>query len=449
MGKKKLLSSEVDKTSLLCYNEADVVNCDDLARTLVKTDWYNKVEQPLIDILFRMECRGIQLNKPHLERLKNDYGPTIEALRAEFGELNPNSPKQLQEYFVSSGVDTGVYSDDGKPSTEKIVLKRMAWEGYGFAKQLLSYREASKLYSTYICPLLTESDANGRIHGAFNQAGTEANSGGTATGRLTSSGPNLQNIPTRTESGKQVRKAFIASEGSFLIDSDLKQIEPRVLAHYTQSPKLLKAFNEGHDTHAIMAGLIFNKPIDTLEGMERFIGKTSWLASVYGAYPKKLKLIAETYSEEQPLYEIKDYERIQEAFWQANPEILSWRKRHIEETKRLGYITTLGGRRIHIPNLNSKNPWERQASERLSVNYLIQGSAADIMKLIILDVDKIKYTNLLATVHDEVLMETSNISLEDTATLADIIDKHMCNIIKLKNVPLEADTKIVASWGDK
>lgn len=427
------------------YNKQDVVNCNDLRRELITTDWYKKVEQPLAKILFDAEVRGMQLDIPHFKRLKHEFEERIKAIETTFEDgFNPRSPKQVKERFKVLGTTMD--------TTDKYHLKQLSWNGDIFASKLLNHRAISKLNSTYITPFIEQSDSQGRLHGRFNQAGRETETygdvKGTATGRLSSSDPNLQNIPTRTEEGKKIRQGFIATPGMILIDSDLKQIEPRLVAHYTQSKVLLDAFNSGKDTHAIMGGKIFNKAPEDLTKMERFIGKTSWLALFYGAWFGKLKQIVEVNSDERINYSEDFYKNVQESFWATNPELRLWREKHISETRTLGYITTIGGRRIYIPNINSHNQWERNIAERMAVNYQIQGSAADIMKLCIVKWEQYEFNRarFLASIHDEILCEVYTNSATYMESSLNII---MSNVVPLKNVPIEADTKIISTWGEK
>ena len=445
-GLIKIGSHYLDKERLISYNKEDVSNCDELKMNLVSTNWYNTVERPLSSILFNMEQRGIKIDRGYLENIKNETEKKIRKFDFEF---NPRSQKQVKE------VITKKYGP--VESTDKLTLKRMCWGGNKLASDLLEHRKIAKLHSTYILPILEQSKKTGRLHGTFNQVGVADDTSGTVTGRLSSANPNLQNIPARTEEGKKIRRAFIPSDDMFMIVSDLKQIEPRLVAHYSQSPKLLKAYAEGLDTHALMASDIFNKCPDKLTKMERFIGKTSWLASVYGAWYKKLKVIVENNSEEEIPYNEDYYREVQEQFWRTNPEIASWRRWHIESTRHVGYITTIGNRTIKITGLNSKNQWERKEAERMCVNYLIQGSAADVMKMILVKIDEEiqqrKLGYLLATIHDEVLLEmpltneNNGINIKECSVV--LINSIMSNTVKLKNVHIEADTKIINNWGDK
>lgn len=444
MVEKKLQTSEVDRPKLCEYNAADVTNCDKI-RTLSYADqWYKKVEQPLIDVIFRMEVEGMGVNVPYLKELGEEYEKEIKTLEASFS-FNPRSPKQVKEYLKASGLDSS--------DTSKHTLKLLNWSSKldlqqrDFFKRFLRYREIHKLYCTYIEPITRQTDDKGRLHGSFNQAGSDKSAGGTKTGRLTSNGPNLQNIPSRSVEGKRIRNAFCGSVGQHLFISDLAQIEPRFVAHFSQSPKLIKAYKEKIDTHGMFGSLIFEKPIDQLTKMERFIGKTSWLATVYGCSAKKLKFIVELNSDEAINLDEAYFQKIQDKFIQTNPEIWNWRTEHINRTRALGYVKTFGGRTIKIPNLHSNNKWDRLGAERMAVNYLIQGSAADTIKIILVELDKeLVLTGrgiITAQVHDELVGE-----IKDPQDL-DLIHNVMTRTVHLKNVDIEAETKLVKNWSEK
>jgi len=317
------------KTKMRKYAIADVVNCDAIKAKMVTTQWWRDVEMPLTNILFNMERRGLALDCVKLEALNADYTRKVDLLRAYFGELNPGSSKQLASRLTEDGLDLkklAKKTEKGAPKLDKLFFKNLAWTGNDFAKNVLQYRKVSKLLGTYVQPFLEEAKKGGRIHGSINQAGAEdfwgAGKGGTSTGRLTSSNPNLQNIPARTPEGKAIRSCFVASRGFKLFDADLKQIEPRLVAHYSQAPKLLRAYAEGLDTHGMFASDIFKTPVDKLTKTERFIGKTSWLATVYGCSYKKLLQICETYSEE-PL-ELN-----------LDPYHMEWEKLHEVDKKKI------------------------------------------------------------------------------------------------------------------
>lgn len=440
---------------LLAKNTEDIELSHKLSKSIPQTDWFKKVERPLTDILADMETRGITIDQDQLRKLGDEVESELIRLEKEIKLvvpcLNINSGEQLSAGLLAIKMPLSRYSEStvkGFWSVDSQVLRKLDWDGHSICGTILEYRKLKKLKSTYIDPILVKSGKDGKLHGFFNQAGKTVSAGdnmGTRTGRLSSSDPNLQNIPARSKEGLKIREAFIASEGFYLIDSDLKQIEPRYVAHLTQSPKLIKAFATGQDTHAMFAADIFGKKPEELTKMERFIGKSSWLATVYGCYPDKLKETCEKFSETRLTYDLDFYKEVQKNFWDKNPEISAWRRCHIESTRRTGYITTYGGRIIKIPNINSKREWERNQAERWAVNYVVQSSCADIMKMIMLSIAKDPKFRMLAVVHDEILAEVDG-SLS-TADAKISLDYYMTQF-KLKNVNIECDTKVVRNWAE-
>jgi DNA polymerase-1 len=480
-----------NRERVIDYAKADVTNCDDLRKAMHVTSWWREHEMPLTSTLFQMERRGINLDLDKLRSLDAEYTSRVDNLTAFFHPTNPNSSKQLAKRLEEEGFDLSSLAEKtekGAPKLDKLFFKQLAWSGSEFADKLLSYRRYYKNLNTYIRPLLEYSKKDGRVHGSFNQAGVEdmwgEGGGGTSTGRLTSSGPNLQNIPARTKEGKEVRSCFVATKGFTLFDADLKQIEPRLVAHYSQAPKLLKAYNEGLDTHGMFASDIFHKPIEELTKIERFIGKTSWLATVYGCSYRKLLLICESNSDEPLTIDTSPYKgifdrmdvptkkkilryaplcdddmyskwmffkHVQDEFKKANPEIMSWRSHQITRTKLLGHVVTIGGRRISIPDLHSEDRAKKAAAERQAVNFQIQGSAADVMKMVMSRFQK-DFVDagkgfMLASVHDEILGEFPD--TQDPAETMALVNDIMCNTVKLKNVPIDSDSKIIANWSEK
>lgn len=512
------------KARLLAYNADDVIFTDAVKQSLPASSWYRDVELPVTELLLATEARGAQLDIPYLAELDKEYEKKLEEKRTEClallkakgiqltdakgkaKEFNPNSPQQVAEVFRRLGYDLERYTtktDTGEPSCDGLFLKKMSWRGETLAKPLLDYRQLSKLRSTYSSKLLTDCDKYGRIHGSFNQVGKDggmvsdiSGSDGTATGRLTSADPNLQNIPSRTKEGKRIRRAFIATPGYWMFDADLKQIQPRCIAYRSQSSKLLNAYKNNWDTHGMFAADIFDRLLEDYKAEalkasteltnERFIGKTSWLAHVFGCTNKKLLFICEKFSENPLSLTLKEFEaafdsltprqratliatnpseqearevhakwmffkKVQDKFEEKNPEIFSWRRAHIERTKRLGYLTTYGGRTVKVTGLDAVDRFERFSAERKAVNYAIQGDEADIMKIILVrfykEIVKPGLGHLIAVVHDEILGEIRN-DLNQAKMMEHIRDI-MCNTVKLPNVPMDTDAHWVSSWAEK
>lgn len=509
----------VRRDLLTRYHREDVLNVDRLRALMIPPKWFYDVEMPLTRIIFEMEYYGCPLDREYLELLKFEYEGKVNALLEKLKEgkedFNPNSTKQVAERLITNGVDlerlaqktkTGAYSVDSD------LLKKLAWDGNEWAKSLTEYRRLSKLLGTYIGPFCAGASRDGRLHGSFNQAGSEDLYGdgarGTNTGRLSSSDPNLQNIPARTKEGKKVRQAFIGTKGWHPFNSDLAQIEPRFVGHLSQSPALIKAYAQNLDTHGLMACSIFGKDnITDLTKMERFIGKSSWLATVYGCSYKKLLWICEHFSDEplaipgleryaggydtlpaktNPRYPWRDsresllklsgqdpvaarslyakwmfFKTVQDTFKQKNPEIMSWAKSSVERARALGYVVTYGGRRIPLPDIQL-DPTEyyidekgqRQSNkkliskaERKAINTPVQGSCADVMKLIMVRFHKELVqpglARIFAVVHDELWGELKSPDLLDH--VVDIME----NTVKLNNIPVKSDTKLVTNWSEK
>lgn len=482
---------------LRTYHRDDINNVDRLRSILTVPDWFTEVEMPLTRMLFEMELYGAPIDGNKLSELRLSFGNISKEcldkiirlrgpIQAQEEAFNPNSSEQVRDALKARGYKLNEIcekTDKGAFKVDKPLLKSLSHGGDEFCATLLDYRKYSKLLSTYILPFTEGIKKDGRLHGSINQAGSEDQYGdgkkGTKTGRLASSDPNLQNIPSRTKQGKEVRSAFIASAGMHMFDTDLSQIEPRLVAHYSQAPKLLDAYANGRDTHGLFADEIFGKSCGK-ESIERFIGKSSWLATVYGCSFRKLLYICEGFSDNPleldtaPYKEAfdhldktaqakvikecgKDYRKIyeqwmffknvQDRFQEKNPDIFGWRETHIARTRRLGYVITIGGRRIAVDGLNSKDWGIKYAAERRAVNFLVQGSAADIMKMIMIraqnEIVRPGKGRIFAVVHDELLGE-----LKDKADVA-LVKDIMENTCNLRNVKIQADCKLINNWSEK
>ena len=489
---------------LSLYHRDDILNVDRLRSVLKESDWFNEVEMPLTRMLFEMELYGCPLDTFATEDLYSRFKERQDGLFNQLSNMgsgtdgetyNPNSTAHNAHSLKQIGHNLEEIcekTDKGAYRVDKALLKSLSWQGDEFSKVLLEYKKYSKLLSTYIEPFRDGAKSDGRIHGSINQAGSEDAYGegakGTNTGRLSSSSPNLQNIPSRTKEGREVRRLFVSTDKSVhMFDSDLSQIEPRLLTHYCQAPKLLHAYANNIDTHTMFARDIFGGDCGK-DSVERFIGKSCSLATVYGCSYRKLLTICESFSDVplvlalEPYYPLYDrlktdcgdrckfgckkhllvnvgkdarliyaqwmfFKNVQDKFKAANPEIFDWRDTHIARTRRIGYVITLGGRRIDVSGLDSKNFSDRASAERQAVNYLIQGSAADIMKMIL-----VRFQNefvlkglgrVFASVHDEVLGEVFH--PDSISVVRDLME----NTVRLRNVKIQSDTKLVASWGNK
>lgn len=417
---------------------------DKLISKLKKDDLlklYQEIELPLIKVLARMEFNGVKVDKEWLNLLSERLGKRLDIIvdkaHALAGEkFNLNSPKQLGEIlFEKLGLPVIKRTKTGY-STNANVLEKL--EGKHEIIPLISeYRELAKLKSTYIDslpPLI--NDESGKIHTSFNQMVT-------ATGRLSSTNPNLQNIPIRTEEGREIRKAFIpSSEDMLLLAVDYSQIELRVFAHLSGDEKLKEAFNSGADIHTETAAEVFEVGPDEVSPNLRRHAKVINFGIAYGMSSYGLSQDLDIPVEEAQAYIDKYFERFS--------GVKEYMDQIIKKVKECGYAETMFGRRRYIPEINSSNYHRRSFAERTAVNTPIQGTAADIMKKSMLDVyDALKETdfdlNILLQVHDELVFEVNKSDLDEAAKL---IKEKMENTAEL-DVPLLVDLQIGENWRDK
>ena len=402
------------------------------------TDVYDTLEKPLIPVLVAVERAGIRIDGPSLasqsQRLEQDLAKrTREIYEAAGGEFNINSPKQLAEVLFDK-MQLPVLKRTGTsraPSTAVEVLEELAL-AHDLPRMILEWRGLMKLKGTYIdaLPQLVNPET-GRVHTCFNQAVA-------ATGRLSSSDPNLQNIPIKTELGREIRRAFIADAGHVLISADYSQIEFRVLAHLSEDPVLLEAFREGADFHEQTAVKIFGADSGRDPHQLRSIAKMVNYALLYGKSAYTLsKDIGVTQEAAQKFID---------AYFAGFPRVRAFIDRTLEEGRRTGVVKTMYGRRRLVPELNSRNFQVRSASERIAVNMPIQGSAADILKRAMIDVHAALAAHprarMILTVHDELLFEVPR---EDADEMADVVRTHMQGAAPLK-VPLTVDVGIGENW---
>ncbi|PYQ69043.1 MAG: DNA polymerase I [Acidobacteria bacterium] len=402
------------------------------------TDVYDTLEKPLIPVLVAVERAGIRIDGPSLasqsQRLEQDLAKrTREIYEAAGGEFNINSPKQLAEVLFDK-MQLPVLKRTGTsraPSTAVEVLEELAL-AHDLPRMILEWRGLMKLKGTYIdaLPQLVNPET-GRVHTCFNQAVA-------ATGRLSSSDPNLQNIPIKTELGREIRRAFIAEPGHVLISADYSQIEFRVLAHLSEDPVLLEAFREGADFHEQTAVKIFGADSGRDPHQLRSIAKMVNYALLYGKSAYTLsKDIGVTQEAAQKFID---------AYFAGFPRVRAFIDRTLEEGRRTGVVKTMYGRRRLVPELNSRNFQVRSASERIAVNMPIQGSAADILKRAMIDVHAALAAHprarMILTVHDELLFEVPR---EDADEMADVVRTHMQGAAPLK-VPLTVDVGIGENW---
>lgn len=418
---------------------------DELERAGLKRAFY-EVDLPLVPVLAEMERSGISVDAEALKRLSAEFDEAIrgaeDVVYTMAGEkFNIGSTKQLQHIlFEKMALKTGKKTKTGF-STDSGVLEQLATEmvesgqDANIVQGILDYRELTKLKATYTDALLNARDpATGRVHTSFNQ--TVA-----ATGRLSSTDPNLQNIPIRTEIGQQIRACFVPGRGKILLSADYSQIELRVLAHYTNDPELTRAFAEDEDIHRITASRIFGVPEDDVTPSQRRAAKTVNFAVLYGqsdfGLSAQLKI---------PRREAKDYI---EAYFARFPSVKDYIDATLKEGRETGYVTTLLGRRRAVPELLDRNHNVRAFGERAAVNSPIQGTSADIIKLAMIRLrdelrDRGEPATMLLQVHDELVLELPPENLEPVASLVRTVMEEAYPL----RVRLKVDAKAGPNWRD-
>lgn len=402
------------------------------------TDLYLRIEQPLVPVLAEMEETGVLLDLPFLEQLRRDLAAELDALATRIHELAGapfviNSVPQLRKVlFEDLGLPPQKKTKTG-PSTDAASLQALI-DDHPIIPELLRYREVEKLRSTYADALPPLIEADGRVHATLNQLAT-------TTGRISSENPNLQNVPVRTEEGKALRRAFIAPEGSELLTADYSQIELRVLAHLAGDPGLVAAFDSHVDVHTVTASRVFGVKEDDVTVEHRRFAKVVNYGLAYGMESYGLAQRAGISNEEA--------KEILDNYFASFPNVREYMQRTIAEAKANGYTTTLFGRRRQVPELSSDNFRIRQMGERMAQNAPVQGSAADIFKLAMIQVDAALRaehlaTTMLMTVHDELVFEVPGTERDAAAELVRTV---MESVTELR-VPLEVDLGFGPNWAD-
>ena len=397
---------------------------------------YTQIELPLIFTLDSMEKWGISVKSEELksygEKLSVRIGELEKQIWQQAGEeFNINSPKQMGVIlFEKLGLKGGKKTKTGY-STAADILEKLAPE-YPIVKDILEYRQLAKLKSTYADGLVGEIAEDGRIHSTFNQTIT-------ATGRISSTEPNLQNIPVRMELGRLIRKVFVPEEGYVFLDADYSQIELRVLAHMSGDEKLIQAYKEAQDIHRHTASEVFHVPFDEVTDLQRRNAKAVNFGIVYGISSFGL-------SQDLSITRKEAAEYI-ERYFETYPKIKGFLDGLVEEGKEKGYVTTMFGRRRPIPELKSGNFMQRSFGERVAMNSPIQGTAADIIKIAMNRVyrrlkDENLKSRLVLQVHDELLIETCK---EEIPQVSAILEEEMKGAAKL-SVELEVDMHQGNNW---
>lgn len=398
---------------------------------------YHQVELPLLSVLHHIEETGIKIDVPYLKALSKEMTADLAILEKEIyliaGEtFNINSPKQLQVIlFEKLQLSSSKKTKTGF-STNVQVLTELA-HVHPLPAKILEFRQIQKLLSTYIDTLPTLVDSEDRVHTSLNQ--TIA-----ATGRLSSTDPNLQNIPIRTPLGKKIRKAFIPKEGMLLLSADYSQIELRMLAHFSEDPALIEAFHHADtDIHSQTAALIFGKTHEEVTPEERRIAKTVNFGVIYGMGPFKL-------SQDLKISR-KEASEFIERYFQTYSKVDSFMKGLELQAKETGFLTTISGRKRYFPELQSSNRVLYEAAKREAINFPIQGSAADLIKIAMIRIDKkLQERNLQSKVvlqiHDELLIE---LVPDESVEVTKLIVEEMQEAFPL-HVPLKVEAGIGKNW---
>ncbi|QIO09754.1 DNA polymerase I [Acinetobacter lanii] len=395
-----------------------------------------KIEVPTATVLTSMEENGIELDLQFLDQLGCEFADTIQNLEQQIIEIagesfNVSSPKQVGEVlFDKLGLKGGKKTATGQYSTSESILEKI---DHPIAELILEYRGLTKLKSTYTDGLLKQAnEQSGRVHTSYHQALT-------ATGRLSSTDPNLQNIPIREEIGRQIRKAFVAPEGRVLLAADYSQIELRLMAHFSQDDALVDAFNNGQDVHRRTAAEVLNVALEDVTHDQRRQAKAVNFGLLYGM--SEFGLIRQLgFTREESQNYIKQY-------FHRYPGIYEYMQRTRQVALEQGFVETILGRRLYTPDIDARNMMVRKAAERAAINAPLQGSAAEIIKLAMIAVDKIlpkDQAKLLLQVHDELVFEVDEAIADELAVK---IAEAMQNVVKI-SVPLLVEVGKGKNWGE-
>ncbi|MDE7214248.1 MAG: DNA polymerase I, partial [Clostridia bacterium] len=400
---------------------------------------YEEIEKPLLLVLFQMEETGVKVSVECMDELSKQYSELIEEYKNKIFEacgktFNINSPAQLGETLFNMGVTEVKKKKADKYSTAAEILEKLV-DKYPVVGDVLKFRLYQKLNSTYIQgfrPLIEKS--TGLIHTTYHQTLT-------STGRLSSSNPNLQNIPIRADEGRELRKIFVAREGNVFIDADYSQIELRLLAHFSGCKELIEAYTSGSDIHAATAAQVFEVPVEEVTPAMRRAAKAVNFGIIYGISEYGL-------SKNLNISSAKAREYI-EKYFQTYSAVKDYMNANVEFAKANGFVATLTGRKRVIPEINSSNYNLRQFGERAAMNMPLQGSSADIIKIAMIKVaEKLKAegmkTEIILQVHDELVLEAPE---NEAERAAEILKECMENAVELK-VPLTVEVHAGKTWYD-
>jgi len=407
------------------------------------TTVYETLERPLISVLARMERRGISIDRQVLSKLSADFAQTAARIEAEIKEiagedLNIGSPKQLGDVlFGKMGLPGGSKTKTGAWSTSAQVLDELAEQGHEFPRKILDWRQVSKLRSTYTDALPTY------VHPQTHRVHTTYALAATTTGRLSSNEPNLQNIPVRTEDGRKIRRAFVASEGHKLVSADYSQIELRLLAEIADIPVLKQAFQDGLDIHAMTASEMFGVPVKDMPAEVRRRAKAINFGIIYGISAFGLANQLGIPREEASAYIKKYFERF--------PGIRAYMDQTRDFCREHGYVTTLFGRKCHYPEIKASNPSLRAFNERAAINARLQGTAADIIRRAMSRMEdalaeKKLSAKMLLQVHDELIFEVPDDEVAATLPVVQHVMQDAPFPAVLLSVPLNVDARAAENW---
>jgi DNA polymerase-1 len=451
-GKNKLSFDQVaiDRATAYSAEDADVILR--LWRVLKPrliaermTSVYETLERPLVAVLARMERRGISIDRQVLSRLSGEFAQTAARVEAEIQEIagepiNVGSPKQIGDIiFGKMGLPGGSKTKTGAWSTSAQILDELAEQGHEFPKKILEWRQVSKLKSTYTDALPTY------VHPQTHRVHTTYALAATTTGRLSSNEPNLQNIPVRTEDGRKIRRAFIASPGHKLVSADYSQIELRLLAEIADIPVLKQAFRDGLDIHAMTASEMFGVPIEGMPGEVRRRAKAINFGIIYGISAFGLANQLGIAREEASAYIKKYFERF--------PGIRAYMDETREFCRKHGYVETLFGRKCHYPDIKASNGSVRSFNERAAINARLQGTAADIIRRAMIRMEQALAEHKLAAqmllqVHDELIFEVPDDEVAATLPVVQHVMQDAPFPAVLLSLPLQVDARAADNWDE-
>lgn len=451
-GKGKLTFDQVDidKATAYAAEDADImlrlwsVLKPRLAADRM-TSVYETLERPLVGVLARMERRGISIDRQVLSKLSADFAQTAARLEGEIREIagediNPGSPKQLGDImFGKMGLPGGSKTKTGAWSTSAQILDELAEQGHEFPKKILDWRQVSKLRSTYTDALPTY------VHPQTHRVHTTYALAATTTGRLSSNEPNLQNIPVRTEEGRKIRRAFIATPGHKLVSADYSQIELRLLSEVADVPALRKAFQDGVDIHAMTASEMFGVPVKDMPGEVRRRAKAINFGIIYGISAFGLANQLSIPREEAGAYIKKYFERF--------PGIRAYMDATRDFCRANGYVETLFGRKCHYPDIKASNASIRSFNERAAINARLQGSAADIIRRAMTRMEdalaeKKLSAKMLLQVHDELIFEVPDDEVAATLPVVQHVMQDAPFPAVMLHVPLQVDARAANNWDE-